>query len=119
MSVIKDLKAVLQELNSEYGQDHPLRVHEKTLNRDGFHFEFENIFGIAVYKTEYKEYKFILIEEDDDFWFVPNSDPTRTPSVLKADVAWLSSLRKAIARAENYIKLMRAIDAQYGDIKIC
>lgn len=101
MDITKRLEEVLHEINNEYGQDHPVRIYEKTLDYDEFHFEFEAIFGFAAYKRADGKYNFILISEDDDFWHVRKN-------LVIADASWLESIEKASRRMNHWIKLMKA-----------
>ena len=96
--MIEKIKNILEELNKEYGQDKPLS-NIKSLDYDGIHFEFGDILGIAIYKDD--DYKFVIIEEDDNFWFVPDK-------TIDINTHWLESFRKVTSRASNHVKLLKA-----------
>lgn len=101
MDITKRLEEVLHELNQEYGQDRPLRIYEKTLDYDEFHFEFEDIFGFAAYKRTDGKYNFVLISEDDDFWHI-------NKNLVVADAFWIESIENASRRMNHWIKLKKA-----------
>lgn len=99
MNNIDKLNNILTELNHEYGQDNPIK-NIKSLDYNNIHFEFGDILGVAIYK-ESNEFRFVIIKEVDNFWFVPD----RT---INIDAKWLESFRKVISRANNYVKLLKA-----------
>ena len=108
--VLKNLEKTLEEINNEYGQDKPVRIHQKTLDKNGFHFEFDSIFGFASYVEEDGRHMTILISEDDDFWFIPFRE--NKSHVINKKIpyyfasAWLKSLVTAGERSYNHYKII-------------
>lgn len=100
---ITELKEVLHEINNEYGQDHPVRIYEKSLDWGNFHLEFESIFGFALYKSSTNgSYAVILISEDDDFWRINEGD-------TNFSAGWLESFEKISKRMNKYYKILKAL----------
>lgn len=101
--LLKKLEVALDEINNEYGQDHAVRIYDKSLDYDDFHFEFGSIFGVAIFKRASDgQYMFVIINEDDDFWFIPKHISTVHSN-------WLKSLEDVVKRANRYVKTMNAL----------
>lgn len=95
------LEEVIQDINNEYGQDDCVRLHHRSMDVDGFHFEFGPIYGMAIFEMEYpgghKQLQIQMLHEDDDFWHVG-------PGQGCASAAWIPDMYEVMGRVIKYLK---------------
>lgn len=97
---LKRLEITLDEINNKFGKNNLTQIYENGLNYNDFHFEFGSIFGVAIFKRATDgQYMFVIIEKDNDFWFISKDISTDHSDRLK-------SLEDVVKNACNYVKTL-------------
>lgn len=96
--ILQKLDYALEEINSEFGQEDPIRVKWPSYDLDDFHFEFAECAGLAYYKGNI----FFLVE-DDDFWAGPRYEDFRIQNSAAIASCWFPALKRAYNRMFKWI----------------
>lgn len=87
-----ELECCLEDINAHYNQE---ELVPRSFDHDGWHFEFDEVFGLAYSKTHQM---LMIIMEDDEFWFIPDRVWHYCVSPL-----WIKSLTSVSNRMNKYL----------------